>query len=263
MITDFHVHSNNSFDSKELLTNMCEGAIKKGITHIAFTEHFSLDENKKSYGCLDYSKYYNEIEQAKHRYKGKLNIAIGLELCEPHLSTKDYELALKEFDLDFTLGSVHNIGSSGLGTLSKLSSSYDAYKYYFKELYKMASYGNFSVAAHLDLINRYASPIHGDYNFNDFQDEIYETLKVLVERGIGIEINTSGLRNSLNNIHPKVEILKRYKELGGEIITIGSDAHTYSDIGYGCTKGLEIVRNLGFKYVFTFNKLKPFAHVIK
>lgn len=263
MLIDFHVHSNNSFDSKDTIYNICETAILKGITDICFTEHFSIDERRKSYGFLEYSKYYNEIEQAREIYKENLNIYGGLELCEPHISIKEYESALSEFQLDFILGSVHNIGSVGLTNFALQNSSKDSYETYFNELYKMVCYGEFNVAAHLDLMNRYAIGIHGDYKFIDFKEIIYEILKKLIERGKGIEINTSGLRNSLNNLHPKIEILKLYKELGGEIITIGSDAHKLLDVGAGCREALELIKTLGYKYIFTFEKLSPKAHIIK
>lgn len=264
MITDFHAHSNNSFDSKEPLINMCESAITKGITHIAFTEHFSLDDYKKSCGFLDYSKYYNEINKARQIYINKLNIALGLELCEPHLSIEDYAAKIKEFNsefgLDYILGSVHNIGPLGLRDIALQNSYYETYKVYFDELYKMAHYGEFNVAAHLDLMSRYALDIHGDYKFGDFKDELYEILKILVHRGKGIEINTSGLRNSLNNIHPRIEILKLYKELGGEIITIGADAHKACDVGQGCKETMQLIKALGYHYIFTFKECKLEAH---
>lgn len=263
MLIDFHVHSNNSFDSKDTIYNMCEAAICKGITHICFTEHFAIDERRKSYGFLNYSKYHNEIEQAREMYKEKLNIYRGLELCEPHVLIKQYESALSEFQLDFILGSVHNLGPVGLTNFALHNSSKDSYEAYFNELYKMASYGEFNIAAHLDLMNRYAIGMHGDYEFIQFKEIIYEILKKLIERGKGIEINTSGLRNSLNNFHPKIEILKLYKELGGEIITIGSDAHKPLDVGAGCSDALELIKNLGYKYIFTFKNFSPKAHIIK
>ncbi len=260
MLIDFHVHSNNSFDSKESVIEMCKAAVSQNITHIAFTEHFSLDSFKKSSGFFNYSKYFSEIQEARDIFKNKLTIYTGLELCEPHLSIEAYKAAMKDFSLDYILGSVHNIGTSGLRTTAEEQSAYSSYNVYFEAFYKMACFGEFNAAAHLDLMSRYAHSIHGDYNFEDFQEPITEILKKLIERGKGLEVNTSGLRKDLNRLHPKLEILKLYKELGGEIITIGSDAHSAGEVGMGCRSTLELLYSLDYKYIFTFENCKPVAH---
>jgi histidinol-phosphatase (PHP family) len=262
MLIDFHVHSNNSFDSKEPVVEMCKAAVSQNITHIAFTEHFSLDSFKKSSGFFNYYRYFSDIQEAREIFKNKLNIYTGLELCEPHLSVEAYKTAMKDFSLDYILGSVHNIGTSGLRTTAENQSAYTSYEMYFEAFYKMACFGEFNTAAHLDLMSRYANSIHGDYDFEDFEEQIREILKKLIERGKGLEVNTSGLRKDLNRLHPKLEILKLYNELGGEIITIGSDAHGAAEAGIGCRSTLELLYNLGYDYMFTFKNCKPVAHKI-
>ena len=263
MIIDFHVHSNNSFDSKESIINMCKAGILNGVTHLAFTEHLSFGSFKKSAGYLDYNKYSSEIASAKDMFKGKLSISKGLELCEPHLSVDTYRNVLEPMHLDYVLGSVHNIGPIGLMDVALKHSAYDSYNIFFNEVFEMACYGEFNVAAHLDLMTRYAFSIHGDYEFNTFQEQICKILKKLIQRGIGIEINTSGLRKEFKNLHPKIEVLKLYKELGGEIITIGSDAHIACQVGNGCKDSLALISDLGFKYVFTFENQVANPHRLK
>lgn len=263
MLIDFHVHSNNSFDSKGSIVEMCKAAVSQNITHIAFTEHFSLDSFKKSSGFFNYSRYFSEIQEARDIFKNKLTIFMGLEFCEPHLSIDTYKNAVKDFSLDYTLGSVHNIGTAGLMTTAKERSAYSSYNAYFEEFYKLACFGDFNAVAHLDLMSRYAFSIHGDYSFEDFKDQISEILKKLISRGKGIEVNTSGLRKDLNQLHPKLEVLKLYKELGGDIITIGSDAHSAGEVGMGCKEALELLNSLGYKYIYTFESCIPVAHKIR
>lgn len=259
MIYDFHTHSDNSFDSKEKINNMCNEALKKGITHIAFTEHFSLDENKKTFGHMNFNKYFKEIREAKEEFK-ELNIHNGLELCEPHLQMEELKETLKDLPIDFILGSIHNIKDRGLRTTAKEVGNKDCYDLYFDEYYDMVSLADFDIAAHLDLMSRYALNIVGNYNFEDYKEQIKKILSKIIEREKGIEINTSGLRNDLNSIHPKVEILTLYKELGGEIITIGSDGHKAEDVGEGCKEALKILKDLGYKNIYTFKNRKPIKH---
>ena len=262
MIYDMHTHSNNSFDSKSTIIDMCKSAIKNNITDIAFTEHFSMDNNKKTYGHINFCKYNEDIKEAKNLFGDKLNIYTGLEICEPHENPNELKSHLCNLNFDFILGSVHNIENVGHRALCNKFDKYTVYNMYFEEVLKLVSIGDFDIAAHLDLMNRYAFNTLGNYNFYDYFDILKTILNKLIYRGIGIEINTSGLRNSLNDIHPKVEILKLYKSLGGEIITIGSDAHKPSDVGANCKESLDLLKNLDYKYIFTFKNRKPIAHTI-
>lgn len=259
---DFHVHSNNSFDSIDFIDKFCIEAIKKGIREICFTEHFNVNKIRRTYGFMNFEKYFSEIETAREKYKDKLSVLKGIELCEPHFLKEEYEKNLIDKNLDFILGSVHNIYDSGLAEICSSYGDDRVYKIYFDEFYNMVRGGDIDIAAHLDLMNRYAISSIGNYNFFDHYDIIKEILKVLIVRGIGFEINTSGLRNNLKDIHPKVEVLKLYKELGGEIITIGSDAHKAKDVGEGFEFAIKLLNSLEFKYVFTFEGRKPKAHPI-
>ncbi|KGN00060.1 histidinol-phosphatase HisJ family protein [Clostridium botulinum] len=262
MIYDLHTHSDNSFDSKAPIMDLCKSAINSGITDIAFTEHFSIDNHKKTYGYMNFEKYFKDIKKAKDIYSNDLNIYTGLELCEPHENPDKFRCELKDLDIDIILGSVHNINNIGHRALCEQLIKRETYDLYFNEVFKLVSLGDFDIAAHLDLMNRYAYNSLGNYDFNDFKDILQVILTKLISRGIGIEINTSGLRNSLKNIHPKIEILKLYKSLGGEIITIGSDAHKACDVGYNCKSSLALLKTLNYKYIFTFENRKPIAHNI-
>lgn len=262
MTYDMHTHSNNSFDSKATIIEMCKNAIKNNVTDIAFTEHFSINSHKKTYGYMNFSKYRKDIEEARNLFFHKLNIYTGLEICEPHENPNELKSHLCNLDFDLVLGSVHNINNIGHRALCDKFDKYTVYNMYFEEVLKLVSIGDFDIAAHLDLMNRYAFNTLRNYNFYDYDHILKTILNKLIYRGIGIEINTSGLRNSLNDIHPKIEILKLYKSLGGEIITIGSDAHNPSDVGYSCKESLTLLKDLNYKYIFTFKNRKPIAHII-
>ncbi|MBS4206670.1 histidinol-phosphatase HisJ family protein [Bacillus sp. FJAT-50079] len=253
---DYHNHTNNSFDSPAPMHQMCEAAIARGIHEICFTEHFSLNPEAPTYGHMNFEKYLNELDDCQGKYKGKLVIKRGIEICEPHLLKDLYSQTLDPLDLDFILGSVHNINNRKLRKVLEMGQE-EAYQAYFEEVFQMVSVANIDVLAHVDLLKRYAHPTYGVYKLNDYIEIIEAILKKAIERNIGIEINTSGLRGSLKEAFPSFDVVALYKELGGEILTVGSDAHTPDAIGSHIREAIQIAEACGFKYIYKFEKRKP------
>lgn len=259
---DYHHHSTFSFDGIDSLENICETAINNNLNEICFTEHFDVDPLDVSYGVLDYNKYHNCIEKCREKYKYQLIIKRGLEIGEPHLSSyiQNLNAALKSMDLDFIIGSVHNINSVKLRLTMPDKSPKKIYEDYFHEILAMIKISDIDVIGHLDLMKRYAFSEHGNYKFHEYQHIIKEILTIAIKRNIGIEINTSGLRNSVHEIYPKEEILYLYKKLGGEIITIGSDSHSCKDCFSFCDVGYQLLKDNGFKYIYTFSHREPIRY---
>lgn len=259
---DYHHHSKFSFDGKDCIEDICKEAVKKNLSEICFTEHFDVDPKDVSFGVLDYEKYHEVIEVCRKKYGDKLKIKRGLEIGEPHLKmyVNDLKRELAEMELDFIIGSVHNLNSIKLRLTMPRKSARQIYLDYFSEILEMVKTADIDVIGHLDLMKRYAFSEHGNYNFADFEEIITKILQTAVKRNIGIELNTSGLRNSVGEIYPKREIVKLYKKLGGEIITVGSDSHSCENTFSGCETGYEMMKELGFKYVYTFEKRKPIRH---
>ena len=112
-------------------------------------------------------------------------------------------------------------------------------------------------------MKRYAYDDFGNYNFSDYKDILSIILKKVIERNIGIEINTSGFRNSVKESYPSIEVLRLYKELGGEIITIGSDSHNTEDVSKGYLLAIDMLKNLKFENIFKFEKRNPIGIKIK
>lgn len=256
---DYHLHSLHSFDGKSTLSHMCSSAINKGVKEVCFTEHFSIDPVIPTHGHLNFDSYSSEVDECRNTYSKRLVIKKGLEICEPHLNKETLKNTLKDKNLDFIIGSVHNINKVKLRNYMKDKNNFEAYKGYFEEVYNTVSFGDMDVLGHLDLLKRYAYNDLGNYNFLQFEEYIIEILKKLIERNIGLEINTSGMRSDVNEIFPSIPVLKLYKHLGGEIITIGSDSHCKSLIGQGFELAINMLRNYGFKYIFTFDKRKSNA----
>lgn len=262
---DFHVHTHFSTDSSEMPDNYVDLAIKKGFKHICFTDHndydFPLLDGEIAFQ-LDFPSYYEYMKALQEKYKKDINIHIGVEqglmVC-----AKD---KINNFDpekkYDFIIGSSHLIDGAdpyypefweGKTIQSVIE------KYYQSIIDNINVCNNFDVYGHIDYILRYIPKDRLDYNYSwkDYYDYIRTALTMLVERGKGIEINTAGLKYGLNEPNPCTDIVKLYHDLGGEIITVGSDAHKQIHFAYDFHKIPKILETAGFDYFTIFKDRKP------
>jgi histidinol-phosphatase (PHP family) len=255
-VMDYHHHTNHSFDSTASMIEVCKKAIENEIQEICFTEHFSVNPLAPTYGHIVFENYLHEIRECREKFHSQLIVKAGIELCEPHLLKDQYDEILQPLDLDFILGSVHNLNNQKL-RLALNEDPATAYERYFNELLSMVSASDIDIIAHFDLMKRYAYKEHGLYDVQEYQEIIELVLKKAIDRNIGIEINTSGLRTSLKQTMPSIEIIQLYKDLGGEILTIGSDSHKADTVGANLTDALSLAKDCGFKYIYKFDKRKP------
>jgi len=170
---------------------------------------------------------------------------------------------MNEETFDFVICSMHTTDKKGLhsGDLFKDRTIDEAYKIYYEELLEcVKSFKQFNILGHLDLVKRYTIDKQSENNFHELISEIF---KEIIPNGKGIELNTSGVRYGLPNGMPSNDILKLYKELGGEIITLGSDAHRESELAFEFCESLELLDTIGFKYITTFEQQEPSFHLIE
>ena len=257
-IVDYHVHSTNSFDGKSSIEEVCKKALDMGLIEVCFTEHFSVDPRDVSYGVLNYEKYSLEIERAKEKFFDKLKINKGLEIGEPHLKQfkKDLENQLIKMDLDFIIGSVHNIDGVKLRTYIQNKSKYNIYYDYFNEIYNMVLNSDIDVVGHMDLIKRYSYELCGNYSFDDYREIIKKILIAMIDKGIGLEVNGSGYEDKVGEFYPILEILTLYRNIGSEIITVCSDYHWYGKLAKHNLKMMNVLKEIGFNFISTFEKRK-------
>ncbi len=256
---DSHVHSNFSGDSMEKLENIIERAIELGMDEITITDHLDIDfPGEVNIFGLDVKEYIETLKALKKEYKNNIKINIGIELgLQPHLK-EEYKEIFQCKDIDFIIGSSHCVKGMDVADrkfFEKYSKD-EAHRIYFEEILENIDiFPEISIYGHLDFINRYGRDVYDDYkkiNFEMHKEIIDKILKKLIEKGIGIEINTSALRYGLRDFHPCRKILKRYKELGGKIITIGSDSHRALDIMRDFDKAREVLKEIGFENFCTF-----------
>jgi histidinol-phosphatase (PHP family) len=257
---DYHVHSNFSADCSIEMETMIKSAIQNGLKEICFTDHNDQDYKDSSISFdLDVENYCKEMDYYQKKYENAIKIKKGIELgIQPHI-IDNYEKLIRDNEFDFVITSIHTCGKKDIhkGDFFIGKTPKECYRQYFEELYFCAKeFNNFNIIGHLDLLKRYANHVLPQ-NTIQFFDIIEALFKDIIYRGKGIEVNTSGLRSSLKETLPSIDILKLYKSLGGEIITIGSDSHFTEHLGYRFPEILDNLKNIGFNYITTFENQKP------
>lgn len=276
-LADLHTHTNFSPDAESTPEQMCGRAAELGLAAYAITDHCDCNfwyplENCESttatdaemYGAEKYANASIDCQTAlKEKYSGRLNLLCGIELGQPLQNLERAEEIASRSELDFIIGSHHqNAGENDFYWIEydKLDSSeiYRLLDDYFCQVYEMSKWGKFDVLGHLTYPLRYICGEYGiDIDMKRYDDVIREIFCTLIHSGKGIEINTSGLRQKYGLTFPTLDYIKLYRELGGEIITLGSDAHCAADIGKGIFEGAELAKAAGFKYISYFKERKP------
>lgn len=258
--TDYHLHTNASSDSEAPAEVMIERAIALGLDEIALTDHVDFDDR---YTYTDYNAYILKFIGLQQRYKDRIHLTLGVEIGLENMVADTVNDFAKSFPFDFIIGSSHSVKRYDLyfdrkEFFSKFSSKKEAYVCYFEEMIKnIKTCRTFNVYGHMDFINRYGTYSDNSLSYGDYKDLVDAALSLLIEKGKGIEINTSGFRYGLGQTHPSIDFVKRYKELGGEIITTGSDAHRPEDVAKDFDIAYEMLKEAGFGYITTFRYQKP------
>lgn len=261
MLCDFHVHTCMSFDSQADIAQVIEQAIHLGMPYLCITDHHDIDYEEGQF-LLDAETYYNTLQQYQKDYKDRIQLLIGVELgLQPHIK-KEADAFLASVPFDFVIGSSHVI--NGIDPyyphIWEKHSTEEVMTMYFENILENLSvHDNFDVYGHIDYAIRYASEKDKNYSYEKYQWILDKILKKLISLGKGIEINTGGLRNGLRSTNPCFEIVKQYRTFGGEIITIGSDAHIPGDIGADFSTARQFLLDSGFKKYYIFRNRTPYA----
>jgi histidinol-phosphatase (PHP family) len=258
--SDYHIHSSFSGDSQENLERIVERAIQLGLEEIAITDHYDFDVPEAGTNFIfDVSTYVKRISELKEKYRKELAIKIGVEMgIQPQIA-KEMDILIESAPFDFVLSSTHTLEHTDL-SFSKFyrgKSRDEAHQKYFEGVLKnLEVYKNYNVCSHLDFISRYGGPEYRELDYKKHWDTIEEILKKIIHLGKGIEINTSGFRYGENRFYPTEKIVERYVELGGEILTVGSDSHRAEHIAMDFKKVEDFLKGTGVKYLSSFDKRK-------
>lgn len=259
--SDFHMHSDFSSDSQIPMGLMIEQAINIGLERICFTEHMDFDfqEVMGMTFQVDTPLYMKKLFKLRQVYANKIEVLFGIEVGVMAYLAERLNKYISKYPFDFVIASSHMAD----GKDPYVEGYFDigekqGVEVYFKSIAdNIRAFKDFDSYGHLDYVARYLPSGISAYNVDDYKDILDEVLTLLIESGKGMEINTSGLKYGLGFTHPHTKIIKRYKELGGEIITIGSDAHKPEHIGFAFAETREILDKCGFKAYSYFKNRKP------
>lgn len=265
MICDFHLHTGLSYDSNADINEVILSAIEKKMPFMAITDHhdFSIE-----FGAFEQNpeRYFDTVKAYSDKYSDKIKVAVGIEVGMEHSHHKELDIFVNKKPFDFVIGSIH--GVDGLDPYydnfwEGLSSKEGMIKYLTAIIDALNVFDNFDVLGHIDYAIRYAkNPEDKSYSYDEYGKYFDIILNKIISMGKGIELNTGGLRKGLTTSNPAECVLKRYYELGGRIITIGSDAHTPEDIGADFDTAREILIRCGFtKYCVFFNRKPVFYNL--
>ncbi len=260
---DLHTHTDSSFDGHYSADLMCEAAVNNDISVYAITDHFDVDFYEEHRLESRQKSSYEGIVSAKEKFADKIKVIRGIEMGQPTYDLPLTEKSLARFDYDYVIGSIHNLRKTpdfcelDYNTLTE-EDVYSLLDKYFEEELILAKWNGFDTFAHLTYPMRYIVQ-SGRFNidlgrYNDITDEIFRTL---IANGKALEINTSGLRQPIGKTMPTEDYVKRFRELGGEYLTLGSDAHYTEHVGAGIDEGYAIAEKCGFEYVTYFENRKP------
>lgn len=260
-LCDYHIHTSFSFDADKSATldAICQSAIDRGLSSIAITDH--LDVNYK----YEYPEIFydangakDEVFAAKEKYKGKLDIAYGIELGQAHHYPDDTRKILDKYNFEFVICSLHNLRN------------FKDFYFYFKEnndmsparldeLYSLCLdeiceyielFGDrIDTIGHITYMHRYMAECGISMDFSHHKEKLELLFSLAISNNVAIELNTSTLYKGLGFTMPTKDIMQIYNDLGGRLVTVGSDAHTPKNVGRGISEGICMLKEIGFDSV--------------
>ena len=261
LLADCHNHTQCSVDSTEPLENMTAAAAKAGIGLLCTTDHLDLLwRGAKVMEAWDWTPVLTQYEHACATCPKGLELRLGIEVNAPHLFPERAGSILAQAPLDMVIGSMHNesLSRSGLDfvevTYPDEAACIAVLDDYFESLTALSQLDCVDVLGHIPYLLRYLNVRDGNHvTLDRWRERIRIILKNVAQRGGGIEVNT----NRGKDAEQYRTILTDYREAGGEIVTMGSDAHRAQDVGKGIAEAAELIHQCGFDYYAVYRRRRP------
>lgn len=274
MFVDYHVHTAYSGDSDYSMEDVVKDAVRLEMDEICFTDHVDYgakvdwDSGEKIRYCqgqpmvnVDYHAYAEEISKLRAQYGNQITIRMGMEFGMQIHTISKYEALYERYPFDFIILSVHQVEDKGFWSQEfqqgRTQKEYNE-RYYEEMLALVKQFQNYSVLGHLDLIVRYDKM--GTYPFRYVKHYVEKILREVIKNDKGIEVNTSSYRYGLKDSTPSMAILEMYRDMGGQIITLGSDSHAPAHLGTHMKEAKELLKSIGFRNFCTYDKMNPIFH---
>lgn len=257
---DCHMHTTFSADGKMTPEEACETSLGCGLEGIAFTDHLDFDYPGSESFLIDFDEYFECMSSVSCKYESKLKVLKGVEVgIQPHVIDESMAV-INSYPFDYVLASVHIVDRLDpyTGGYYEGKTQHEAYRRYLEEIYFMiCNLGSFDMVGHFEYIIRYSDYADRTLRYADHSDIFDMIFKKLIELGRGFELNTSTYKLNPTDAEYDIAILKRYRELGGELICLGSDAHRTGYIASRFDYYAQFIREAGFGYTVHFENRKP------
>lgn len=268
-----HTHCMYSSDSNAQLDDICKIAIERGLEGFAITDHVAFWCHENGFDPTAILACKKEVFELRQKYKGKLKILFGMEIGEHHFNPSYEKQALGVGDVDVVLCSLHDTIPLSTRPIKThfITNDFTCFTYdeqieilknYYSILKDNASKYDYDILSHITYPFRYfciRDKINIDWRI--VEKEIIQLLSIVIERGKALELNTSNASEGF--FMPNETILKLYKEMGGELITLGSDAHVAERIDHGLKEGKQLLKKCGFtKYYYYENRQPKIAEIL-
>ncbi len=257
-LIDMHVHTNDSPDADIPAWRLVQKGIESNLLGIGFVAHLDLDPEDYCYGGFNADIYDESIARAGKESGGRLSVMKGLEVGEPHVYEEQVKKLVDYSNYDFVTGALHSVEGVGMILGKEVFAdghSMGIVEEYYRETLRMVEVADIDILAHLGLFRRGLALAGLKYDFNELElwpKTIDSILRVLIDRKIALELNTSGLRRLEKITYPIPAILERFRELGGTLVTIGSDTHREPHVFFGLKLGAALLLKTGFREIYSF-----------
>ncbi|MFP4394836.1 MAG: histidinol-phosphatase HisJ family protein [Anaerolineales bacterium] len=263
---DTHTHSTFSPDATASMAEMAAAAERIGLAGLAFTDHVEWVPEDEAYEFLAPAAYFAELTALREHYAGRLTLLAGIEVGNPHEFPAEAAAFVQAHPWDIVLGSIHWIDHQPgwyASTYRDMGGLKAAYEQYFVDLAALVEEGEFDVLAHFDVVRRDSWALFEEVlPLDPYAEQIRAILRRLIERGKGLEINTSGLRKGMATPQPDVTVLKWYRDLGGELLVFGSDAHRPEDIAQPFNRARELALAAGFTRLARYERRQVVGWIV-
>ena len=238
----------------------CRAAIAAGVTEIAITDHVDHVPADPGFGYYRAEEYLREVNRIRDLFADQLAVLRGAEIDFNESTIEHVERFITEYgyQFDFVIGSVHYAPDGAMIFPDYFSERTldEVFLPYFDQVQEAVETGWFDVIGHLDLPKRYAPRTHRDYDPIRYRERLDPIFDAMIERGVGFEINTSGLRQTPRTSMPGPAVVRWYSDRGGRVITTGTDSHAAQTVGAGIEKTLEMLTLNGIEAVASFRDRK-------
>jgi len=258
-LKDYHIHTCFSCDSRASMERVCRAALARGMVEVAITDHADFEPLDDCYGYLRPRAWWEALRRCRAAFEGRLTIRAGVEFGEGHRFRDRVAEVLSAYPYDLALGSLHWAGGRPAWLRSFFDGGLsldDGLALYFDELALLAAEADYDVLAHLDFVRRAVHQRFGlqELDLRSHEELVRRVLRIVVERGKGLEVNTRTARQGIGGPSPPLQVLRWFREEGGRIVTLGSDAHRPEEVGAGFERALAMAREAGFEELAAFER---------